>query len=149
MGHQYYRRMLAAALTLWAVSASGQTPTLEKLPDAAAVREQVVADQVVAVLGLGVRAESGAEVGRLVDVLVNAAGEPRAAIVDVGGFLGVGNRKVAVEWRSLRFAIGEPPFAMLPVPPDQIKSATAYDPAKPVELVAPPSPPPSPPAPRP
>jgi len=43
-------------------------------------------------------------VGQLVDVLVDNAGAPVAAIVDVGGFLGVGARRVAVSWALLRFS---------------------------------------------
>ena len=40
--------------------------------------------------------------GRIVDVIVNRSGQVRAAIIDFGGFLGVGSRKVAVEWSALR-----------------------------------------------
>ena len=28
----------------------------------------------------------------------------RAAVIDFGGFLGVGNRKVAIDWNALHFA---------------------------------------------
>ncbi len=97
-------------------------------------------DQVVALLGIAVQADGRNEVGRIVDVLVDAQGQPRAAIVDVGGFLGVGNRKVAVEWPALRFALGTSPTALLAIAPDRIKSAPAYDPAKPVEAVEAPPP---------
>jgi len=43
--------------------------------------------------------------GRIVDVIVNRDGQVRAAIIDFGGFLGVGNRKIAVDWRALNFAV--------------------------------------------
>ena len=39
----------------------------------------------------------GKEIGRIVDVVVDPAGQPRAIVVDVGGFMGVGSRRVAVE----------------------------------------------------
>lgn len=42
-------------------------------------------------------------VGRIVDVLVDDQGQPRAAVVDLGGFLGIGNRRIAVVWRALHF----------------------------------------------
>jgi predicted component of type VI protein secretion system len=42
--------------------------------------------------------------GRIVDVLVNRSGQVRAAIIDFGGFLGVGSRKVAVDWHAIQFA---------------------------------------------
>jgi PRC-barrel domain len=41
--------------------------------------------------------------GRIVDVLADPDGNVRAAIVDFGGFLGVGSRKIAVDWSDLKF----------------------------------------------
>ena len=41
--------------------------------------------------------------GRIVDILVDRAGALRAAVIDFGGFFGVGSRKIAVEWHSLHF----------------------------------------------
>lgn len=41
--------------------------------------------------------------GRIVDVLVGDGGLPRAAVIEFGGFMGVGNRRVAVTWLSLTF----------------------------------------------
>ncbi len=43
----------------------------------------------------------GKEIGRIVDVVVDPAGQPRAIVVDVGGFMGVGARRVAVSWPSV------------------------------------------------
>jgi hypothetical protein len=41
--------------------------------------------------------------GRIVDVLADGNGQVRAAIVDFGGFLGLGSRKIAVDWSDLKF----------------------------------------------
>jgi hypothetical protein len=41
--------------------------------------------------------------GRIVDVIVDREGQVRAAVIDFGGFLGVGSRKIVVDWRALRF----------------------------------------------
>jgi len=41
--------------------------------------------------------------GRVVDVIVDREGNVRAAVIDFGGFLGVGSRKIVVEWSALRF----------------------------------------------
>jgi nucleoid-associated protein YgaU len=116
-------------------AAAPPPPPPAAIPDAAAGMEQIAADQVVAVLGISVRGAGNAEVGRIVDVLVDRAGLPRAAVVDVGGFLGVGSRKVALEWKLLRFTLGKTPVAMFDVPSERIKSAPTYDPARPVELI--------------
>ena len=56
------------------------------------------------ILGKSVRSSAGEDMGRLVDVVVDRDGRPRAAIIDFGGFLGVGNRKIAVDWSVLKFA---------------------------------------------
>ncbi len=55
------------------------------------------------ILGRPVTDPQGEAVGQLVDVLVDAAGAPLAGIVDVGGFMGVGTKRVAVGWALLRF----------------------------------------------
>jgi len=41
--------------------------------------------------------------GRIVDVIVDRAGSVRAAVIDFGGFLGVGSRKIVVDWNALHF----------------------------------------------
>jgi len=41
--------------------------------------------------------------GRVVDVLADAQGRVRIAIIEFGGFLGVGNRRIAVDWSLLKF----------------------------------------------
>ena len=46
---------------------------------------------------------SGENAGRIVDVLTDASGRIRAVVVDYGGFLGVGTRKIAVAWSDLHF----------------------------------------------
>ncbi|MBV8745886.1 MAG: PRC-barrel domain-containing protein, partial [Xanthobacteraceae bacterium] len=59
--------------------------------------------QVTAILGKNVRGRNGEDMGRIVDVIVNRDGQVRAAVIDFGGFLGVGSRKIAVDWSALRF----------------------------------------------
>ena len=65
--------------------------------------QQVPPDQARAVLGQMVADPDGKEIGRLVDVLVGDQGQPQAAVIDFGGFMGVGNRKIAVDWNALHF----------------------------------------------
>lgn len=59
--------------------------------------------EVQGILGKEVRSGTDENMGRIVDVIVDRNGQVRAAIIDFGGFLGVGNRKVAVAWNALRF----------------------------------------------
>ncbi|WP_428391886.1 PRC-barrel domain-containing protein [Lichenicoccus sp.] len=68
------------------------------------------------------------EIGHVVDVLVDAKGQPTALVVDVGGFMGMGNRRIAIDWE--RFALsGRKPGDALQIPfsDAQIKAAPAYD----------------------
>ena len=55
------------------------------------------------VLGREVRSPADEDMGRIVDVIVDRAGVVRAAVIDFGGFLGVGSRKIVVDWNALRF----------------------------------------------
>jgi hypothetical protein len=55
------------------------------------------------VLGRDVRSPTDEDMGRIVDVIVDRGGAVRAAVIDFGGFLGVGSRKIAVDWNALHF----------------------------------------------
>jgi hypothetical protein len=55
------------------------------------------------VLGRDVRSSSDEAMGRIVDVIVDRSGSVRAAVIDFGGFLGVGSRKIVVDWNALHF----------------------------------------------
>jgi hypothetical protein len=59
--------------------------------------------EVEGILGRDVRSSADEDMGRIVDVLVDRAGQVRAAIIDFGGFLGVGSRKIVVDWNALHF----------------------------------------------
>jgi hypothetical protein len=55
------------------------------------------------VLGRDVRSAADEAMGRIVDVIVERSGKVRAAVIDFGGFLGVGSRKIVVDWNALHF----------------------------------------------
>ncbi len=55
------------------------------------------------VFGEHVRDLNGDDAGRLWDILVDDEAKPKAAIINYGGTLGVGERKVAVAWDKLQF----------------------------------------------
>jgi hypothetical protein len=92
-----------------------------------------------AILGQRVIDADGKDVGRLIDVLVDANGQPQAAVIDFGGFMGVGNRKVALHWRSLHFNPSDPKHkVILDMTPDQIKAAPEFiNPNKAAPVVTP------------
>ncbi|MEE8663759.1 MAG: PRC-barrel domain-containing protein [Acetobacter sp.] len=68
-------------------------------------------------------------IGRIIDVLSGQDGQIEAVVLDVGGFLGVGNRRVAVAWALIHSQAGNPLGPLLTrIPRDIINSAPAYDP---------------------
>ena len=90
--------------------------------------------EVQGILGREVLGSANENMGRIVDVLVAHDGQVRAAIIDFGGFLGVGSRKIAVEWNALHFpAPGKPDDRItLDLTRDQVNAAPAYEDGKPV-----------------
>ena len=60
--------------------------------------------EVGGILGRPVRSAANESMGRIIDIIVDQTGIPRAAVIDFGGFLGVGSRKIAVDWSAMRFA---------------------------------------------
>jgi sporulation protein YlmC with PRC-barrel domain len=97
---------------------------------------QLAPAELTGLLGHAVVDAEGAELGRIVDLLVDNQGQVRAVVVDVGGFMGVGNRKVAVAWSALRFAASEKgPVISILIPPDRIKSWADYIVGRPVAIL--------------
>lgn len=92
--------------------------------------------EIQGVLGKSVRDAAGKEMGRIVNVIVDKSGQPRAAVIDFGGFLGVGSRKIAVDWSALRFAPGDKPDPItLDLTRDEVKAAPEYKDGKPVVVL--------------
>ncbi|SRR5579871_1732037 len=148
----YCAAVAVLPLAILAASSSGNErppaqPTSVRFPEAPTggspnlLREPTVTvfdhQEVQGILGKEVRSAANENMGRIVDVIVDQSGQVRAAIIDFGGFLGVGNRKVAVAWDALRF----PPNSdkvdhiVLELTRDQVLAAPEYKADKPVVVV--------------
>lgn len=111
------------------------TPSSQPVP-AEVSAEQIAPVELTGLLGHIVVGDNGTELGRIVDLLVDAQGRVRAVVLDVGGFMGLGNRKVAVAWSALRFAAGKNgPVVSTEIPPDRIKSWADYIVGRPVAIL--------------
>jgi hypothetical protein len=88
--------------------AASAAPAVNPAPPRPENLEPLAARDYSGVLGKKIIGPDGKELGLLVDVLVDGQGRPVAAIVDFGGFLGVGSRKIAVDWRLLKLSPGQP-----------------------------------------
>jgi len=92
--------------------------------------------EVSGILGREVRSAADENMGRIIDVIVDQTGQPRAAIIDFGGFLGVGSRKIAVDWNALHFSPGqEHGRIVLELTRDQVKAAPEYQEGKPIVVL--------------
>jgi hypothetical protein len=80
------------------------------------------------VLGRDVRSPTDEDMGRIVDVIVDRAGVVRAAVIDFGGFLGVGSRKIVVDWNALHFGrvANKSDSITLELTKDQVTAAPEY-----------------------
>jgi hypothetical protein len=118
---------------------AAQPPPPAVTPPPPAAVQSVAPDAAEAILGQRVTDPDEKEIGRLVDVLVDANGQPQAAVIDFGGFMGVGNRKVAVQWSVLHFNPRDPKHKIaLDMTPDQIKAAPEFrNPNKAASVVTP------------
>jgi hypothetical protein len=93
------------------------------------------------ILGRDVKSPKGEDLGRVVDVLADRQGHVRVAIIDFGGFLGVGTRRIAVDWPLLRFDVNtsDKPL-ILSVDRQKLQSAPEYNSNKPRVLMPPAAP---------
>jgi hypothetical protein len=104
-------------------------PVVAETPAGGVVNAQfkLMPVSVMSILGKPVKGPNGEDLGRVVDVLADASGRVRIAIIDFGGFLGVGDRRIAVDWPLLRFNTdGGDPSLLLAVGRDKLKTAPEY-----------------------
>jgi hypothetical protein len=104
--------ILAAALaTVAAAWAQSDSPPANRPPSQETPKAPVPPPSVTVIgardahgiLGREVRSAANEDMGRIVDVIVDRSGTVRAAVIDFGGFLGVGSRKIVVDWSALHF----------------------------------------------
>ena len=102
---------LALILAVFAVAASRAEDEPQAVAPSAATKEAAPPPSVTiigardahGVLGRDVRSPTDEDMGHIVDVIVDRTGTVRAAVIDFGGFLGVGSRKIVVDWNALHF----------------------------------------------
>jgi hypothetical protein len=113
-------------------------PPAENPPNAAPAAVAINKQEVQTILGKNVRSSAGEDMGHLVDVVVDRDGHILAAIVDFGGFLGVGSRKIAIEWKALHFSPDDPKgnTITLALTRDQVKAAPEYKDATPIVILS-------------
>ena len=89
-------------------------------------------DRIDSILGRVVTPPKGVEGGRVVDVLIDGDGKVHAFVVEFGGFLGIGTRKIAVERAAFRFVDRK---ILVEVSGEQIQAAREYTSGAPSYIV--------------
>jgi hypothetical protein len=89
------------------------------------------------ILGRDVRSAADENMGRIADVIVDRGGMVRAAVIDFGGFLGVGSRKIAVDWTALAFSnvANKSESIKLELTREQVRAAPEYKDNKPIVVL--------------
>jgi hypothetical protein len=89
------------------------------------------------ILGKEVRSSADENMGRIVNVVIDRNAQPRAAVIDFGGFLGIGSRKLAIDWNLLRFGpVGDRGGRItVELTADEVRSAPEYKEGKPVVIL--------------
>jgi sporulation protein YlmC with PRC-barrel domain len=97
-------------------------------------------DKIESILGKEVKSPTGESMGRIVDIIVDRSVTVRGAVIDFGGFLGVGSRQIAVAWKALRFSQqNKSNVLIVDFTKDQLKAAPAYKAGEQVVLLHPPA----------
>jgi hypothetical protein len=82
-------------------------------------------------IGVVVRNPAGDNVGTIDDLLIADGGALKAVVLDVGGVLGLGSKRIAVEPDALVLRPGGDRFsAVLNMSKDTVAAAHPFDPAK-------------------
>jgi predicted O-methyltransferase YrrM len=109
--------VLLGALLLTVLAPMAQTRAAEE------GQASAVPVRLESILGRDVATAPDGDAGRIIDLLVDRDGNVRAAVVEFGGFLGIGTRKIAIEWPAFRFS-GR--VIAVDVSRDQIRTAPDY-----------------------
>jgi len=102
--------------------------------------EPIPKDSAITVLGKKVLGPSGEDMGRVTDLLLDRDAHIKSIVIDFGGFLGVGSRKIAIDWRLVRFVPDnkDAPIA-LSLGKAEVQAAPEYkESAEPPVMVGPP-----------
>ncbi|UFS74913.1 PRC-barrel domain-containing protein [Tardiphaga sp. 37S4] len=89
------------------------------------------------ILGRDVRSPASENMGRIADVIVDRAGQVRGAVIDFGGFLGVGSRKIVVDWGALHFwnVADKTASITLDLTREQVRAAPEYKDDQPIVVL--------------
>ncbi|HIJ61342.1 MAG TPA: PRC-barrel domain-containing protein [Rhodospirillaceae bacterium] len=77
------------------------------------------------IIGKSAYGANGESIGSINDLLIDSKGQVEAAIVDVGGFLGMGQHSVAINWDQMKVTPSDS-RVIVSMTKDQLKAAPEY-----------------------
>jgi hypothetical protein len=80
-----------------------------------------------AILGTKAEGPDGEDIGLVVDIIVDRNSRPTAVVIDFGGFLGVGSRKIAIDWRLVRVKPGAKSPVRVKISRGDLEGAPEFD----------------------
>jgi len=124
---------LALVIAVPALSANAQTSPSEQPAGATGgataqgvVTQQQPSDMLArALIGMSVRNQQDENIGKIDDVVIDDKGQVKAVIVSVGGFLGIGDKDVALPWSEVKVDADQK-RAIVNATKDQLNQAPAF-----------------------
>jgi sporulation protein YlmC with PRC-barrel domain len=105
-----------------------------KKPVEAAARTSVITWKCTDLKGVDVKMPTGESLGDIKEVAVDTSGRVSYVVLSVGGFLGIGDRLVAVPWDALKFSLagdkGDKKLITLATTKQQLEQAPQFKPGK-------------------
>jgi hypothetical protein len=83
--------------------APAPAPSKPATPPPLITTRALAADDTHGLLDARVQRPDGKVIGRAIDMFVDAAGKPRQMLVNLAGFMGIGDRKMRFPWSDFRF----------------------------------------------
>lgn len=116
-------------LLFGAILAAGGVSTIVAFAETPATPSKPSMFRASTIESLKVRNSAGDNIGKIKDLVIDArTGKVSYAVLDFGGFLGVGDKMFAVPWHALKYqTTGNDEHLLLDVSKERLKEAPGFD----------------------
>lgn len=88
-------------------------------------------------IGSTVYSQKGEDMGRIIDMIIDRSRSIKAVVIDFGGFLGVGSRKIAVDWNALAYSVDGKRMLTLQLSKDRLRITPEFKFGEPAVIIGP------------
>jgi PRC-barrel domain len=107
--------------------AAGESKPATQVTPSQRTLEPIAHEVAAGILGTKAEGPDGEDMGLVVDVVVDRNSRPTAVVIDFGGFLGVGSRKIAIDWRLVRVKPGAKSPVRVKISRGDLEGAPEFD----------------------